>query len=189
VRVLCCFSRAKVRDRSSFHPLAEAALRRYAPHTEFVDVSRSDTAYAHTLADYWARGESFLNVEHDVEIHERVVRQATHCPELWCVWPYMGPGWPHHHLPELDAFLYNSLGCTRFHRKLLAAEPDAMSVAAGIKHGDEFRAAHWLRMDAEVSPLLIGRGYRPHLHWPEVVHHHLYSANGVAACACGRTHE
>lgn len=177
MRVLYAYTR--------IHPLADQALHRYAPQAERVNVSRDVRAYAWTLSEWWARRESFLNVEHDIEIHERVLKQATYCPQPWCVWPYMGPGWPNHHPPHEDAYLYQSLGCVRFHRRLLEAEPDAMQMAAGMAHGAEFQSAHWLRMDAEISPWLIGRGYHPHIHWPAVIHHHVYGQHG---CACGGQH-
>lgn len=186
MRVICCYTRVRQSGRSSFHPLTEAALKRYAPQTEWIDVSGSADAYARSLCRLWTEGDGFLNVEHDIEINAQTIRQAVYCPQLWCIWPYLGPGFQHHNLPAQDAFLYRSLGCVRFHRKLLLAEPDLMLKATGISHGEEFRPAHWIRMDAEVSPLLLGRGYQPHIHWPQVIHHHLYEPYG---CACGGQHE
>lgn len=173
MRVVCAYT--------SVHPLAEASLERYAPEVEYVDVATSDTAYCKVLTDLWAGGEDVLVVEHDIEIHDRVVPEARACSEPWCVWPYNGPGFGD---KQGDPFLYGSLGCTRFSGVLMRTEPDLLAVAGALSQG--LPAGDWRRMDASILPTLRDRGYEPHLHWPAVLHHHIYPNEG---CACGSVHE
>jgi hypothetical protein len=169
LRVVCPFV--------TIHPATEAALIAHAPQVERISVAHSDLAYCELLTRLWAEGESFLIVEHDIEIHAAVVPDAVACPEPWCVWPFPGPGfWD---TAGNDPLLYESLGCTRFSAALMAAEPDALTVAGAMNAG--LRAGDWRRMDVSILPTLRARGYEPHTHWPAVVHHHRYSAG----CSCG----
>ena len=156
------------------HPRSDASVRAYAPTAERYDVSTSLTAYSELLCRAWASGESFLNIEHDVEIGPDTVRQATYCNKPWCVWPYYVTG---HNL------LTWSLGCVRFHAKLLRAEPDLMAVASSKIGNRSMPPGDWHRMDAEIMPLLRERGYGDigHQHDP-VIHHHHYFLEG---CSCG----
>jgi hypothetical protein len=149
-------------------------MRLYAPRAERYDVSGSLTAYSELLCRVWAEGESFLNVEHDVEIGPDTVRQAFDCQEPWCVWPY--------HLAGHNLIRW-SLGCVRFHAKLLKAEPDLMAVASSKIGNRSMPPGDWHRLDAEIMPLLRERGYGEiaHQHDP-VIHHHHYFGEG---CSCG----
>jgi hypothetical protein len=132
------------------------------------------------LLQLWAAGEPFLLIEHDIEIHERVVRSLRYCPRPWCAFPYSGPGFH----SNGDPMLRESLGCTRFSAKLMRDEPDLLAVAAAMSQG--LAAGDWRRMDASISPTLKQRGYVVHVHAPPVLHHHLYPNEG---CACGGDHE
>lgn len=145
-----------------------------------MDVSGDPYAYSRLLARLWREGESFLVVEHDIEVSGRAVRQARHCPCLWGLSPYAGPG------PSFEgaALLTVALGCTRFSAKLLAKEPDALDEANAIDDaGSAAPPGHWLRLDARLYSVLRQRGYMPHIH-EAVAHHHQYAYG----CACGRTH-
>lgn len=195
IRVVCPYT--------GIHPKVEAALQRYAPQVERIKVAHCDLpldcgtacadprrhchhdrcqlAYGELLTRLWSEGETFLNVEMDIEIHADVVPMAAACPEPWCVWPFPGPGfWD----TSGDSLLYGSLGCTKFSAELMAGEPDAMTVAGAMNQG--LRAGDWRRMDVSILPTLRARGYEPHIHWPAVVHHHRYSHGascGEAECA------
>lgn len=148
---------------------------------ERVNVSRSDTAYAASLTRLWSEQRRFLNIEHDIEIHSRVMSEAEYCPYPWCTWPYNGPGiWTGD-----NPLIYNSLGCTKFSGQLMRDEPDLLGKAASTGRPPNFSPGDWNRMDAEVSPLLLERGYKPHYHYPAVEHHHVYQGHG---CACGGQH-
>ncbi|MHB8490616.1 MAG: hypothetical protein ACYDA6_00155 [Solirubrobacteraceae bacterium] len=163
---------------TAVHPLTQASLERYAPGHEAFYVGHNAKAYCALLCDLWAAGDGFLLVEHDIELHDRVLPELQACPEPWCTFPYPGAGWAQ----TGDPLLYDSLGCTRFSSALLAAEPDVMAEAArasgGLEPGD------WRHMDVSLNPRLRWRGYEPHVHWPAVAHHHAY----IDGCACGSTH-
>ena len=87
-----------------------------------VDVSASDDSYWSALGEWWARGEDFAIVEHDVVIHSDVVEQFDSCPEPWCVFGYT----PICHEKCLEAWA-NMFGCTRYRSELIAAVPDAVT--------------------------------------------------------------
>lgn len=164
MRVVCAYT--------DWHVLSEQSLDRYAPAHEPVWVGeREDLSYYELLCRLWRDGESFLIVEHDIEIHDRVVPVSAACSEWWCVWPYNGAG-----RPGTDRMLYRALGCTKFHADLLAAHPRFM---------DELPVRHWKRLDSEVNPGLTRLGLEPHVHAPPVTHHHVY--DGV--CACEQDHD
>lgn len=167
---------------TSPHPLASAALERWAPCAERVqiDAAQRDTnnhpnGYYLLLAALWAAGETFALIEHDNEIHDSVVLQFTACQEQWCLFPYGGPGYR----PEDDTdrgLLKCSLGCTRFRQELLQ---ETKSLITDLPVRD------WRRLDCEIYPRLLQLGYKPHLHEPVVAHHHVYNGR----CACGGSHE
>lgn len=146
---------------------ALGALETHAPHAEKVQLGSGPIAYWSLLADLWHAGGSFILVEHDVEIHERVVRTFTHCPKPWCTFPYAGPN---------DLF-YEALGCTRFRSTLIGTLP-ALLDSIDPKRRD------WRGLDSQIAGALRAAGHRPHVHWPEVLHHHRYPSG----CACGRDH-
>lgn len=132
------------------------------------------------LIELWADPADTLLIEHDVEIHRHVLPAARRCREPWCSWPYNGPGFKSNGDPQLR----ESLGCTRFSRKLMQGEPDLVALAASVNQG--LPPGDWRRMDAQISPLLKQRGYEVHVHQPPVLHHHVYPNEG---CACGKEHE
>lgn len=154
------------------HPLAREGLLRHAPDAELVRLSRAHDAYYAFLAEEWASGVGFLNVEQDIELHADVLPQLEACDEPYCVFPYSGPlpiG------PPGDPLLYNSLGCTRFSTDLLLTHPNLVA---------ELPVRDWRRLDCHIWPALHAAGHAPHFHWPVVKHHHVYS-NG---CSCGEVH-
>lgn len=154
-------------------------MRRHAPEAERIDVSRSDRAYCDLWLQLWAAAEGVLNIEHDIEIHGRVVRSARYCPRPWCSWGYNGGGFT-----RGESFYTESLGCTRFSSSLMHAEPDLVAVAAAMSQG--LPAGDWRRLDVSIAPTLKQRGYEVHVHEPPVLHHHVYPNEG---CACGKEHE
>lgn len=153
------------------HPRCEQALARYAPEAEMFYLGNRPDAYHDLLVELWAADEAFLLVEHDIEIHERVVPEMEACSEPWCTWPY-GIGWPPR---PVDS----ALGCTRFSADLITAVPDLMS---------SLPVRDWRRQDCEINPRLRREGFAPHVHVPEVKHHHAYPAPGGTRCACGEDH-
>jgi hypothetical protein len=126
-------------------------------------------AYRELLEEVWRDGESFLVVEHDIEIRGGLPEEMDACPEPLCAAPYVVGSDP-------NGFVETSLGCTRFSAELIAAVPTAIS---GLPIRD------WRRIDCELSPRLRTAGYVPHAHLPAVKHHHAYPAPGGKRCACG----
>ena len=153
------------------HPLCEQALARYAPGTDMIDLGNRPDAYHELLCELWAADEAFLIVEHDVEIHERVIPELEACGEAWCAFPY-AIGYPP--LP-----IDSSLGCTRFSAEAIRLVPDLMSMLP---------VRDWRRQDCEINPRLRTAGLEPHVHLPAVKHHHAYPAPGGERCACGEEH-
>lgn len=177
------------------HSLASRALDRYAPGAERIYVGHHEYAYRDLIAKLWKEGESFLLVEHDVEIHGDVLRQLLRCEkagEPWCLFGYPGAG-----DESGDRVLLRSLGCTRFGAPLLRALPSFM---------EDLPVHHWTRLDGEMYPRLtvwrhedgspcdhrIIEGevacpagplwrYQPHVHTPNVGHHHWRGDR----CDCG----
>lgn len=173
------------------HPKADDALARYAPEAEFVDVSESDTAYHSLLCRLWKEGEAFALIEHDVEIGPHTVADLRAC-HPWCVFPFARalPG-PHAtwladegRWSEGIALLERSLGCTRFGSWMIQHEPDLMTaaLAAPIPWEDGVKG-HFRRLDNALGHVLAERHYDPHIHHPEVVHHHWLSRWNC--CTCG----
>lgn len=155
------------------HPLCERSLSQHAPDTEMHYLGNRHDAYRELLEDVWRAGDSFLVVEHDIEIHAGVVPEAQACPEPWCAWPYVVGSDP-------DGFIEASLGCTRFSADLLRDVPNLI---------DSLPVRDWRRLDCEISPRLMTAGYSPHVHMPPVLHHHRYPAPGGWRCACGQKHD
>lgn len=175
MRVVCPYTK--------LHLLTETSLAEHAAHAELVqlDATRPD-AYWSAMAAWWADGESFTVVEHDIEIHGTVLADFTACPEVWCIFPYMGPS------AEL---LFMSLGCTRFRSVLITAEPDLLEAVG--RRTDGLPQKDWRRMDTLMLGELRERGYSPHPHDPPVLHHHSYAfpvgSSLPDGCACGMEHD
>jgi hypothetical protein len=149
---------------TELHLATDIALQNLAPHAERIDVSAAAypaTAYWELLKRMWADGESFIVIEHDIEIHDSVLESFETCAEPWCVFPYLYRG---------RSLFENGLGCVRFSDRLIETTPNLF---AGM------RPAHWTSLDGALCNHLEKRadefglrpGYRPHLHWPEVRHH------------------
>lgn len=157
---------------TTLNPLTARSLATEA--VEYVDVSQSLESYWRLVDSLWSAGESFLLVEHDMEVNPRALRQAKHCKCEWGVSPYIGPG---------HVMLDGALGCTRFRAGLMRNFPDLLSRVALFNDSPHFLQKDWRRLDARMKGLLMQEGYSPHLH-AEVKHHHVYQGR----CACGEEH-
>jgi hypothetical protein len=149
------------------NPATSAALDRFAPEAEYVDVSASDDAYHALLARLWADGEGIVNVEQDVEIHADVLPQFEACPEPWCSFPY---GTPHPLRPSDPTWMASlwsaqAIGCVRWSADVLREHPDVLET---IPPGS--RA--WPTLDLHICAELQRRGIAgPHRHGPPPVRH------------------
>lgn len=168
MRVVCPYVTAGPTIERGLHPLCEAALARYAPDADLIDLGNRSDAYHGLLAELWGSGESFAIVEQDIEIHETVIPELGTCHEPWCVFAY-NIGWP-------AAPVGSALGCVRFSARLLAEIPNAM---AGLP------VRGWQQLDWALAARLREAGHEPHVHEPLVAHHHRYVSPGGTHCACG----
>lgn len=133
-----------------------------------VDVSGTDWDYWSLLSQLWARGEDFTIVEHDNIPRPDFADELDACPEVWCgfSYPVTLPTGQVVSVAEWGAPPHaTALGCVRFRRALLEAEPDAVE-----SMGDKT----WRRLDYSLVLLLMSRGYRCHRHFPDIGHAHRY---------------
>lgn len=152
------------------HPLTAESVQRFAPSATLVELPRTDDAYYALLATSWGRGEPFLIVEQDIEIHETVVPELSTCPEPWCLFPYPGPAGA-----IGDPLIYSSLGCTRFSAELMWLLPDLLKALP---------SHDWWRLDALMWERLRTVA-SPHIHEPPVNHHHVRPWLLGHRCDCG----
>ena len=152
--------------------IARDALERYAPDAEVYCLGTAPDAYYRLYAQLWDDGDGWLNVEQDIELHSSVLPDTEACPEPWCVWPYQGPG-----RDDGDRYLFGSLGCTRFSAELIAAHPQFIA---------QLQGRNWQGLDSYILPGLLGLGYKQHIHWPAVLHHHFRPDLGK--CDCRQVH-
>ena len=131
---------------------------------EFVDVSRSDTAYGELIAGRWKQGESFILCEHDVLAQRRLLEEIARCPEPWCcgyAWRFSGAVLPGEDRPQKPIReRETALFCHRFAASLLHQTPHVVRVAS----------VPWQALDLAVLGLLSSHGATPHLHEPPVRH-------------------
>ena len=156
-----------------------------SPRTrEWWDVSGSIFAYGELLALLWREAESFLIVEHDIELTPEALRQARTCRCEWSVSPYRGPsayGWE-------NAAVLNAV--SGLHPvSVLAHASDPRRCDPSQRHQrcrDRLSPWDWHRLDCRLYSVLRGEGEQirtPHVH-AEVAHHHRFGYG----CACGEDH-
>lgn len=110
---------------------------------ETADVSASDEAYWHVLADLWRSGESFCIVEHDVVVNADTFDAFADCEHEWCAAPY----------PYFNGD-YPGLGCVRFSEALTRRHPNVMEDVAALSDGSH-PPMHWCRLDQWVRNVLM----------------------------------
>ena len=122
-----------------------------------------DLAYGRLLADLWAEGETWLNIEHDIfGVTPEIVREHETCPEEWCSSPYSYFDKPVGGTPG------GGLGCTKFGAQLMARWPNAMEIANSLPcvgHPD----GHWCTRDLTIYRVLR-RGGLYSSAWPAERH-------------------
>lgn len=124
----------------------------------WVDVSSGPDAYFGAFYGWWARGESFAVIEHDVVCRPDVVEGFEDCPEPWCIHGYD----PYCHIECREAWR-NALGCTRFRRELIEAVPDAVA-SIPLERWD------WHNLCDGLGDNLRAAGATHHWHDPPVLH-------------------
>ena len=109
----------------------------------------------------WDDGETFVVIEHDIEIREGTLDSLTQCDEEWCAFPYaMGP-----------SGYMTALGCTKFDAQLMREIPSFMSqVSDQVDPWSPPR--DWRRLDRRIFVVLTElHGKTEHRHEPHVLHH------------------
>lgn len=106
-----------------------------------------DSIYFNTLRRAWERGESFVNVEQDIDAPARVTGKMMTCPHDWCAAPY----------PYLDRPRQFGLGCVKFSAGLIARTPE-MFDTIGTWHNAAHPPEHWCTLDSWIYQYLIARG-------------------------------
>jgi len=76
LRVICCY-------HNSVHPLARAALEKYAPQTEYVE-TKGLFGYGEAVAERWTGESDLVVIEADKEINADTLPSFEACDKLWC---------------------------------------------------------------------------------------------------------
>ena len=153
--VVCCYTQ--------LHPETERSLKEHVPEAELIDTSGSLLAYGQALKAHWDQGGDLVTVEHDIEVTDNVVPSFAGCKRDWCVFSYQGP--------SNAGYLYRSLGCTRFSRRLQKKIPFETFITYQM---------YWRFVDAYISRILwTVNGIEPHVHG-HVAHHHDYLSGPYA---------
>lgn len=121
--------RVVIHHAGPIHPVVELALTHEAVHhrtndppyrpaplsiqVERIDVSRDRHAYGDALAQRWAIGAPFINLEHDVAPWPGGLSALWQCPEDWCALPLIVHGCVNE----------RNLGCVKFSAAFLARYP------------------------------------------------------------------
>ena len=145
------------------------ALSKYAPDTEFYDVTSDERAYGRTIADKWNRGDTLVLIEPDNEITSEVLPSFAACNEPWCTYSYpvFAPPWTR----QCDT----GLGCVKFSISL--QQDFSFRYYLLEKTCKECGELHdfWGALDFRLNFYLRDRGIEPHIHG-EIKHYHPYQA-------------
>jgi hypothetical protein len=79
---ICCFYSDTV------HANTAAAIAKYAPQTEYVDVSGDTLNYGRAILERWTGEDDLVIIEHDIEINDDVISTFDSCPSPWCTYGY-----------------------------------------------------------------------------------------------------
>lgn len=117
-----------------------------------VPLRNHEHGYALYWQDVWRRGETFINVEHDVVPRVEVLREMWECPEDYCLTQY---AYPWAGSPVTDS----PIGCAKFSDRFIA------------QHQVLFlQGQHW----HDPQHIIIGASLnRFHLHVPPSLHLHV----------------
>lgn len=130
-------------------------LTRFAvPGAQLVEMT-NETAYPDWLAERWLLGVGFVVVEHDVVPWPGAINDLLLCERPWCGFSYETG--VHHRVP--------TFGCVKLGAELIAATPDAFSMARW--HTERF-PRDWRYCDQQLA--LVAEGFEWHQHFPAVVH-------------------
>ena len=140
-------------------------MRLYVPYTEisadtlaylegrwhFRVRLRGPHAYDRYLTQQWKRGESFVNLEHDVVPHAGALSELEACDRPWCAFGYQ---------VDHDLGVGATLGFTKLGSELMEALPE-------IWHDQHDR--HWRNCDVHLYTAARAKGLAVHQHYPHVI--------------------
>lgn len=129
---------------------------------QFHNIDPADPlAYPRMVRRWWAAGETFVILEHDVAPDEGMIAALIDCPAPWCCQEYGGSlshVFPHH-------------GLVKYSKEFLAEYPH--SAERGLVRGARFdKEVWWSEADSQLARDLFIRGATCHPHLPPVTHHH-----------------
>ena|ERR1700752_20103 len=142
---------------TAVHPVT---LEAAPEHAEWIDVSVDGEAYWRAMCEWWADGETFIVLEHDVICRPDVLQGFESCDCAWAAHKYDDMC-----CPECSEAWANTLGATRFTADLIAAVPGAASsIPPNLRH--------WTNMCDGLGNNLRAAGFTHHWHG-EIEHHHM----------------
>jgi hypothetical protein len=152
------------------HPDAAAAVEKYAPQAEIVDVTGDNYAYWNAIRERWTGVRDLIIVEQDIEIGPDTLSSMESCKQDWCCYAYP--------IFRTKVRLRVGLGCTK-----ISAEAQQKIPVEKIAEGFETCAACrgkgcWWHLDGRVAAMLKKAGFFPHVHG-DVTHHHDYDTGMV----------
>lgn len=112
-----------------------------------------DKAYVRFFEERWAKGETFVVVEHDVVVWPGAIDAMLACSHEWCAYGYAVD-----HDLEHDSFCA-FLGCAKISDGLIAALPRVWA---------EKSTRHWQDCDCHLTTYARARGFNVHMHRPHV---------------------
>lgn len=159
------------------HPAALAAIERFCPDAELLDVSGDNYAYWRAIRSRWTGERDLIIIEQDIEIGPDTVASMESCKQDWCCYAYP--------IFRTKVRLRVGLGCTK-----ISAMAQRIIQVAAIEEGFATCAACrgkgcWWHLDGRISHLLKRAGYFPHVHG-DVLHHHDYDAGMAEGTEGGR---
>lgn len=119
-----------------------------------IDVSASDHAYTDLVWQLWREGETFVLVEHDIEVFPEALAELEACSEPWCAFRY-----------DLDEWgLYAGLGCVKFDDALLHQHRRVIDDVWRMR-SNEHPPGYWEALDLRLAHVLAWNyGVNRHVH-------------------------
>jgi len=123
-----------------------------------VDCNDAPWGYQDYLQMAWDKGETFLNMEHDIVPWPGAIHSLLDCPEPWCFFGYER---------DLDFVALNTpvFGLCRFRAEFIATMPDVWRV---MRVSEQYAKVPWRGVDLHMAKYAKHLGYTPHQHWPAV---------------------
>ena len=160
-RILCCYTAIKL-------PTLDALELYSTGNVEYVCTEDDPFGYWREIKSRWDGKEDLVVVEQDVEIHDTVLKEFTECSEPWCCFSYRIFG-------QRNCSV--GLGCTKFSAQL--QQEVSLDILTERFSRCEFCEGKgcWWHLDGPMLQFLQSKGYKQHIHQPEVKHHHDYEAD------------